>query len=132
MNFITKLLARARRAPTHTAPQGVPVSVAYPGSIFTEHGLFMPTPTPALKQEQFADNHAQVKQQSERQATLYRQIIGQNNRNVTRHQGTRIVDETRVGKYTSELPMSELEWTEVENLKLGVSRIEVSLKKAGI
>lgn len=123
MNFITKLLARTRRAPTHTVRAPSVVDVA---------NIFAPTPAPALKQEQFADNHAQVRQQSERQATLYRQIIGQNNRNVTRHQGTRIVDETRAGKYTSELPMSELEWTEVENLKLGVSRIEVGLKKAGI
>lgn len=121
MNFLQRLWA-ARAAPTPAPP-------AANQSVVDITAIFAPTPAPALKQEQFADNHAQARQQAERQHTLYRQVVAHNNRHVTRDLGSHVVDETRALKYDlrSSKPMTEIEWTEVE--AHGILRIEVGVKK---
>lgn len=84
---------------------------------------------PALKQEQFADNHAVIRQQQERTRTLYRQVVAQNNRAVTRDLGSHVVDESRPLKpeFAASKPMVELDWTEVE--AHGIVRIDVRMKR---
>lgn len=87
--------------------------------------VFAPTPQPALRQEQFADNHQQVAQQEIRMHTVILRTIAVNNSAVERDYGRGVtIDESRPMREELYIAMREIPATPEELKTAGIEVIE--------